>query len=131
MTEDQKKASKRKVKSNPRTPKTLITKVKKAMELTTKEEILTEDNHENDASVLIEIDEKQLHALIDQNKSLKTDIGELIGLFQIFTPLLSGKGMMGLMAAIPKLINDPAIAGKVESLMPIIDKYSVNQHHEQ
>ena len=134
MTEDQKKASKRKVKFNPKASKTLINQVKKAMELKPTEEILNDGTPENIVLAkpdLIEVDKKQLNALMEQNKSMKTDIGELVGLFQIFTPLLSGKGMIGLMSAIPKLISDPAITQKVESLMPIIDKYPVNQHHEQ
>jgi len=104
------------------------------MELTPTDQILTDDNPENTVLVesdLVEVSKTQLNELIEQNKSMKTDIGELVGLFQIFTPLLSGKGMIGLMVAIPKLISDPAITQKVESLMPIIDKYSVNQHHAQ
>ncbi|WP_316828090.1 hypothetical protein [Pedobacter miscanthi] len=107
---------------------------KRTMELKPTNEILTNDNPENAVLVesdLVEVSKTQLNELIEQNKSMKTDIGELVGLFQIFTPILSGKGIIGLMAAIPTLVSDPTITGKVNSLMPIIEKYSVNQHHAQ
>lgn len=104
------------------------------MELKPTNEILPDDNDENtviaESSNLVEVDKDQLKALVEQNQTMKTEIGQMVGLFQVFAPLLSGKGVIGLMGAIPKLINDPNIAAKVSELMPIIDKYTVNPGHE-
>lgn len=67
----------------------------------------------------------ELAELVEQNMAMKTEIGQLIGLFKNFEGLLSGKtGAMGLIALIPKLINSPEIKNQIEAIYPIIEKYS-------
>ena len=73
-----------------------------------------------------EVPTEQLEALILQNQTLKTELGQLVGLFQHFTGLLNGKNVASLMFTLPKLINDPGIKEQIDLVLPIIEKYQAN-----
>ena len=71
------------------------------------------------------VEKSDLDVLMAQNLAMKTEIGQLIGLFKNFEGLLSGKGgPLALVSLIPKLLNSPEIRQQIEQIYPIIEKYS-------
>lgn len=74
---------------------------------------------------VVTVDEAQLNDLIDQNITMKTEIGQLVGLFKNFEGLINGKSSIpSLMMKLPGLISNPDIANQVAAIAPIIEKYS-------
>ncbi|WP_113636082.1 hypothetical protein [Nubsella zeaxanthinifaciens] len=74
---------------------------------------------------VVTVDEKQLNELMDQNITMKTEIGLLVGLFKNFEGLISGKAnIMSLTMMLPKLIGNPKISAQIEAIQPIIEKYA-------
>jgi hypothetical protein len=150
MNEDQKRAQKRVVKSHPKASKKILKQVKKAMETTVNEVKTDLDPAATEVTVVdqkaeaaleitvpagtvnyelmpgvVTVDEAQLNELMDQNVTMKAEIGLLVGLFQNFEGLIKGKaGVMGLMGAIPKLMGNPQITAQIDAVAPIIEKYT-------
>lgn len=74
---------------------------------------------------VVTVDEKQLNELMDQNITMKTEIGLLVGLFKNFEGLISGKAnIMSLTIMLPKLIGNPEISAQIDAIQPIIEKYA-------
>ena len=74
---------------------------------------------------VVTVDEKQLNELMDQNITMKTEIGLLVGLFKNFEGLISGKAnIMSLTMILPKLIGNPEISAQIDAIQPIIEKYA-------
>jgi hypothetical protein len=74
---------------------------------------------------VVTVDENQLNELMDQNVTMKTEIGLLVGLFKNFEGLISGKAnIMSLTMMLPKLIGNPEISAQIEAIQPIIEKYA-------
>ena len=155
LTEDQKRAQKRVVKSHPKASKKILNQVRKAME-TTENKVndkanlpssqTTVNDQNSEATPLTAVpagkDSKpeikyelmpglevvnsaELNELLDQNVTMKTEIGQLVGLFKNFEGLISGKGGMGsLMLTIPKLLNNPQVNAQIAAIQPILEKYT-------
>lgn len=71
------------------------------------------------------VSSSELNDLIDQNITMKTEIGLLVGLFKNFEGLISGKtNITSLMLTLPKLIGNPAISAQIDAIQPIIEKYA-------
>lgn len=70
------------------------------------------------------VDKAQLTQLITQNATMKTEIGQLVGLFKNFEGLITGKSITSLMLTLPKLINNPVISEQIALVEPIIKKYT-------
>lgn len=73
----------------------------------------------------VSVERNQLHLLIEQNKNMKTEIGQLVGLFQFFMPLVNGGNAITLAMQIPKLLGNKEIAAQVQAVAPIIEKYTI------
>ncbi len=74
---------------------------------------------------VVTVDKDQLEELMDQNITMKTEIGQLVSLFQIFEGLISGKSSVtSLMLLLPKLMNNPEIGKQIADIHPIIEKYT-------
>ena len=69
------------------------------------------------------VDVTELNNLVEQNHTLKDEVGKLVGLFQHFTGLFTGSNIMAIAMKIPSLIKDAGIKAQVENVLPIIEKY--------
>lgn len=77
---------------------------------------------------VVTVNESELNELIEQNITMKTEIGQLVSLFKIFEGLISGKSnVASLVMLLPKLMNNPEIGKQIEEIQPIIEKYTENQ----
>ena len=73
---------------------------------------------------LVTVAAADIEALINQNLTMKTEIGQLVSLFKNFEGLISGKGIGSLMMSLPKLINNPEVGAQISAIAPIIEKYT-------
>ncbi len=73
----------------------------------------------------ITVSANQLQKLIDQNKQLKSDLGALVSVFQMFLPMFSGKtSALSLIPTITKMINNKEVGENIQTIIPIIEKYN-------
>lgn len=74
---------------------------------------------------VVTVNEVELNELIDQNITMKTEIGQLVSLFKNFEGLINGKAnTYSLMLSLPKLISNPEIGQQISTIQPIIEKYT-------
>lgn len=141
LSEDQLRASKRKAKWNPKTPKRLVQKVRKAIikAMENNENIDTEQQKPDfDASkkelqlpLKVLVDKEQLNGLIAQNGILKDELEALIGVYMDIAPFFTADfGIMGIMKVLPKLMNDKTMQDKIAGIIPIIEKYKAASNGE-
>lgn len=77
-----------------------------------------------DPKSIVFVNEDQLNILVSQNQELKADVIALVGVFGIFTGLLTGGGFGQIIKVLPKLLADKEKMASISLIVPIIEKYT-------
>ena len=74
----------------------------------------------------VSVDRKELQALIQQNETLKCEIGVFVSVFDGLQTLFSGNvNMFSIIPVVTKLMGDKDKMKQLSAIVPIMEKYKV------